>query len=60
MAAPTTGVLGSFTTVSSFALQTLALTKQRRFMQAFAYVGASLLLCVGAAASGFALAGAIR
>ena len=47
-----TGVLGSYTTVSSFSLQTLALARGGRWLRAGANVGLSLVLCLGAAAAG--------
>lgn len=50
------GVLGSYTTVSSFSLQTLALWQAGRLRQACLNVLASMLLCLGAAAAGLALA----
>ena len=49
------GVLGSYTTVSSFSLQTLMLARSGRSLAALANVLGSLLLCLGAAAGGFAL-----
>lgn len=51
-----TGVLGSYTTVSSFSLQTLVLLREGRINAAFANIGASLLLCLSATVTGFALA----
>jgi CrcB protein len=57
-----TGVLGAYTTVSSFSLQTLALARDRELQGALAYIALSLALCVGAAALGFsivALAGSL-
>jgi CrcB protein len=48
-------VLGSYTTVSSFSLQTLMLARSGRSLAALANVLGSLLLCLGAAAGGFAL-----
>jgi CrcB protein len=50
-----TGVLGSYTTVSSFSLQTLALMRDGEGLRALANVFGSLVLCLGAAATGFAL-----
>jgi CrcB protein len=50
-----TGILGSYTTVSSFSLQTLALMRSGEWVQAGWNVAASLLLCLGAAAAGFML-----
>lgn len=51
-----TGFLGSYTTVSSFALQTRALVRDGEGRLALGYVALSLLLCLGAVAGGFALA----
>jgi CrcB protein len=50
-----TGFLGSYTTVSSFALQTRALVRDGERRLALGYVVLSLLLCLGAVAGGFAL-----
>ncbi len=48
-----TGFLGGFTTVSTFALQTFDLWKAGRPETALLYMGASVVLAVGAAALGF-------
>ncbi|MFN3512334.1 MAG: CrcB family protein [Phenylobacterium sp.] len=48
------GVLGSYTTVSSFSLQTLILVQNRELRRAAWNVAASLLLCLTAAAAGLA------
>jgi CrcB protein len=55
-----TGLLGSYTTVSAFAFQTLALVKdgQRRIATRYAMV--SVGLCIGAVAAGFAFADLFR
>lgn len=53
-----TGFLGSYTTVSSFSLQTLALARDGEFRQAAGNVVLSLILCIGGAAAGFAIAAA--
>jgi CrcB protein len=50
-AALVTGVLGSYTTVSSFSLQTLALARNGEGARAAANVALSLVLCLGAAGS---------
>jgi CrcB protein len=50
-----TGVLGSYTTVSSFALQTRALIRDNQPASALANAGLSLSLCIIAALLGFAL-----
>ena len=50
-----TGVLGSYTTVSSFSLQTLQLLREHRVGAALANIAGSLTLCICAAAIGFAL-----
>lgn len=44
-----TGVLGGFTTFSAFSLETMMLVEERQLGQAAAYVGLSLVGCVGAA-----------
>jgi fluoride exporter len=51
-----TGFLGSYTTVSSFALQTRALVGDGEYLFAVGYIVLSLLLCLGAVAGGFAAA----
>lgn len=48
------GVLGSFTTVSSFSLQTLALVREGQFRRAGANILLSLALCLSTVALGFA------
>lgn len=48
------GFLGSYTTVSSFSLQTLALVRDGDVARAAGNVALSLALCLGAAAAGFA------
>ena len=53
------GVLGSYTTVSSFALQTLALARSGETRRALANVALSLLLCLGAAAGALAVTAAL-
>jgi len=60
-----TGFLGSYTTVSSFALQTRALVGDGEWRFALAYIVLSLALCLAAVAMGFgagwlALAGGER
>jgi len=52
-----TGFLGSYTTVSSFALQTRALVGDAEYGYAAAYIGLSVVLCVLAVAAGFAAGG---
>lgn len=54
-----TGVLGSYTTVSSFSLQTLALAQEGSVVRAGLNVGLSLGLCLGAAAVGLAIGTAL-
>ncbi len=49
------GFLGGFTTFSSFSLDTLALVERGAALSAFVYVGASLVLSLGAAFGGLAL-----
>jgi len=49
-----TGFLGSYTTVSSFALQARALVGDGEFGLAAGYIGLSLLFCLAAVAGGFA------
>lgn len=47
-----TGLLGGFTTFSSFSLETLQLAQQGQWLTAGAYVILSVLLCVAAAGLG--------
>ena len=54
-----TGFLGSYTTVSSFALQTRALVRDGESRLALGYVALSLILCLGAVAIGNELASAL-
>ena len=54
-----TGFLGSYTTVSSFALQTRALLREGERVGAVRYVLLSLVLCLAAAAGGLALLSAV-
>jgi CrcB protein len=48
-----TGFLGSYTTVSSFAVQTRALAGDGEYRRAVGYILLSLLLCLAAVAAGF-------
>lgn len=50
-----TGLLGSYTTVSSFSLQTLLLARDGQIGHAAANAALSLALCIGAAGTGYAL-----
>lgn len=52
-----TGCLGSYTTVSSFSLQTLALVREGDWRRAGGNVLLSLFLCLGAAALGLTASG---
>jgi fluoride exporter len=49
------GFLGGFTTFSSFSLDTMVLVERGATFHAFAYVGASLVLALGAAFGGLLL-----
>jgi fluoride exporter len=51
-----TGFIGSYTTVSSFSLQTLTLAQDREFLRAGGNILLSLVLCLAATALGFSLA----
>jgi fluoride exporter len=53
------GILGSFTTVSSFSLQTLALMRAGRTGTAMANIAGSLALCLASAALGVVIGGAL-
>lgn len=50
-----TGFLGSYTTVSSFSLQTLALARDGDLLRAGGNVALSVVLCLCAVAAGFAI-----
>ena len=50
-----TGVLGGFTTFSAFSLDALSIWQRGEIMAATAYVAASIILAVGAAAFGLML-----
>jgi CrcB protein len=49
------GVLGGFTTYSSFAFETITMFKQQLFKQAFAYILLTNLVCIGFAYLGFSI-----
>ncbi|MFN3312558.1 MAG: fluoride efflux transporter CrcB [Hyphomonas sp.] len=51
-----TGILGSYTTVSSFSLQTLALARDGQMFRAIGNVLLSLLVCLSGVAAGMASA----
>jgi len=51
----TVGMLGGYTTVSSFSLETLLLFRRGHSTGALIYIAASIVGCIGAAASGFGL-----
>ena len=51
------GALGSYTTVSTFAIETLGLWDDGRARAAAAYAALSLVLCLGGAALGLGLGG---
>jgi fluoride exporter len=51
--AATTGVLGSYTTVSSFSLQTLALLREAEWQLAILNILGSLAVCLVSVAAGF-------
>jgi CrcB protein len=44
----TVGVMGGFTTFSSFSLETVLMIDRHQWGQAFAYTAGSVVLCVGA------------
>lgn len=50
------GVLGGFTTFSTFAMETLLLARDAGFLRAAMNVAAELVLCLGAAWLGYAFA----
>lgn len=51
--AVTVGFLGAFTTFSTFGYETVALARENRLSAAAAYIAASMVLGLGAAALGF-------
>ncbi len=53
------GILGGYTTFSSFSLQTLELARAGAWAQAGAYVALSLLLCLGGVSLGYLLGGVL-
>ncbi|MFN3712133.1 MAG: fluoride efflux transporter CrcB [Alcanivoracaceae bacterium] len=54
-----TGLLGSYTTVSSFSVQTLALWQAGQPLRAGANIVVSVVLCLGGVLVGLALAGGL-
>jgi CrcB protein len=52
----TVGVCGGFTTFSAFSAETLELLQTGQWSRALIYIGASILLSIGAAALGWAAA----
>ncbi|MGY1811314.1 fluoride efflux transporter FluC [Blastococcus sp. SYSU D00820] len=54
-----TGFCGTLTTFSTFGADAVALVEQRRVARAVAYLAATVVLGLGAAAGGFALARAL-
>jgi CrcB protein len=52
------GFLGSYTTVSSFSLQTLALARDGEWLRAGGNILLSLILCLGAVMLGYAIGAA--
>ena len=55
-----TGILGCYTTVSSFSLQTLTLATNGQPPRALAYIVLSVALSLAAAATGFALVDLVK
>lgn len=49
------GLLGGFTTFSTFSVETLAMVEDARWLAAASYAGISVICAVGAAALGMAL-----
>lgn len=55
-----TGFIGSYTTVSSFSLQTLTLAQDREFLRAGGNILLSILLCLGATVAGYSIGAGFR
>jgi CrcB protein len=55
-----TGVLGGFTTYSSFNLETIRLAEQGAWARAAIYLGATVITCLAAGVGGVALARTLR
>jgi CrcB protein len=53
------GIMGGYTTFSSFSLQTLTMMQHGHFAKAIANIGGSVVLCLMAVAAGYALGAAI-
>ena len=49
------GVLGGFTTFSTFGYETAALLRDREFLQGFLNIGLNLIVCLFAVFSGYAI-----
>lgn len=43
----TIGILGGFTTFSSFSYETIAMLRDNEFLKASLYIGSSVVLCLG-------------
>lgn len=54
------GFLGSYTTMSSYAWETLALSERTGWTQAISYAIGTNVLCLGACAAGMVLARSVR
>ena len=55
-----TGLCGGFTTFSAFSLQSVELMREGRTGEAFAYIAASVLLCLAVTALGIWLGGRLE
>lgn len=54
------GLLGGFTTYSSFSLEALDLLQERQWLKAALYIGGTLVLCLAGSLGGYALGRALR
>jgi CrcB protein len=54
------GLLGGFTTYSSFSVEALGLLQERHWLKAGLYIGGTLVLCLAGSFGGYALGRALK